>query len=72
MLIFLYQHQILNKKALAYWNHHPPTRLKLLNQRRRNMTRSGSDDDGIKRSMFFPTVVTIADFNLNVVIAESR
>src|SRR5215471_9304815 len=48
----------------------PATHFELFNQRRRDMPKCGRDDYCVERTAFQPSVITVADFDAHVVIAE--
>src|SRR6476620_2483386 len=48
----------------------PATHFELLNQRRRDMPKCGCHDHGVKRTAFRPSLITVADLNTHIVIAE--
>ena len=50
----------------------PATHFELFNQRRRDMPKCGRDDYRVERTAFQPSVITVADFDAHVVIAECR
>ena len=62
-------HELLNE--VANWDDHAATRLQLRDQRRWNVVRSCGHDDGIEGRMFRPALVAIADFRLNVAVAQT-
>ena len=48
----------------------PATHFELPNQRRRDMPKCGSHDDCVERTAFRPSVITVADLDTHIVIAE--
>ena len=48
----------------------PATHFELFNQGRRDMSKCGCHDHGIERTAFRPPVITVADLNTHIFIAE--
>ena len=68
---FLHEHQGLHLKPPADGDAHYPARLELAHEGRRDVIRSGSDDNGVEGRMFFPTVVAVSNLYRQVFISES-
>src|SRR5258708_32943905 len=54
------EHEILERKGGADWDHHSAARLQLADQRRRDMARLGSNKDGVEGCRFLPAVIALA------------
>src|SRR5262249_61834035 len=48
----------------------PTTHFELFNQRRRDMPKCGRDDYCVERTAFQPSVITVADLDAHIVVAE--
>ena len=69
ILILGYQDKILNQEGAADGDDHPAVVLELSYEGRRNMTGCCSDYDSIKRRIFIPAVVTVANCDFDIVVA---
>src|SRR5260370_42050279 len=54
------EHEILERKGGADWDHHSAARLQLADQRRRDMAPRGRNNDGGRRSRFLPAPTALA------------
>src|SRR6478672_4314460 len=65
-----YDGELLNGVGRPHWHYEPATDFKLLDQRRRDMLECSCHDYCVERTTFQPTVVTVADLDAHIVIAE--
>src|SRR5258706_16020072 len=69
--LLLNQRERLNAPSRPHWNHHPPARLELLYQWRRNLIRAGRHHDRVEGSALLPSLVAVTRADLHVAVAKA-
>src|SRR5258706_9577607 len=69
--LLLDQRERLNTPSGPHGNHHPPARLELLYQRRRDLIRAGRHHDRVEGSALLPSLVAVTRADLHVAVAKA-
>src|SRR5258706_11053079 len=69
--LLLDQRERLNTPSGPHGNHHPPARLELLYQRRRDFIRARRHHDRVEGSPLLPSLVAVTPADLHVAVAKA-